>query len=129
MVHPQSNTAWLARKRLEASNKYLPVSNSVRQKLQERQETQEVYTESTELLFKPVTKSLGQQEIALARLSQAVENSAETSEIAAEKSAATAEIYIILIEKRPKIQKKDIPQEEVIPPEDDSPPEEDIKLP
>ena len=45
----------LARERQEAIKKFIPLRDSLRRKLQERQESQVDYVEGTERLFKPIT--------------------------------------------------------------------------
>ncbi len=51
----QPHSAKLARERLEAIKKYLPVRDSVKQQLQSRQESQVEFEEDTKQLFKPIS--------------------------------------------------------------------------
>ncbi len=51
------HSAKLARERLEAIKKYLPVRDAVKQQLQQHQETQSEFEEDTKQLFKPITET------------------------------------------------------------------------
>ncbi len=53
----EPHSAKLARERLEAIKKYLPVRDSVKQQLQSRQESQVEFEEDTKQLFKPITET------------------------------------------------------------------------
>jgi hypothetical protein len=53
----EPHSARLARERLEAIKKYLPVRDSVKQQLQSRQESQVEFEEDTKQLFKPITET------------------------------------------------------------------------
>ncbi len=53
----EAHSARLARERLEAIQKYLPVRDAVKEQLQSRQESQVEFEEDTKQLFKPITET------------------------------------------------------------------------
>ena len=57
VVIGEPHSARLARERLEAIKKYLPVRDAVKQQLQQRQESQVEFEENTRQLFKPITET------------------------------------------------------------------------
>ncbi len=73
----EPHSAKLARERLEAIKKYLPVRDSVKEQLKSRQESRFEFEEDTKQLFKPITETTKGIQTVLERTAEATEKIAK----------------------------------------------------
>ncbi len=76
-IKEEPHSARLARERLEAIKKYLPVHDAVKQQLKSRQESQFEFEEDTKQLFKPITETTKGIQPVLEKTAQATEKIAK----------------------------------------------------
>ena len=84
----EPHSAKLARERLEAIKKYLPVRDSVKQQLQSRQESQVQFEEDTKQLFKSITETTKD-------IQPVLEKTAEATEKIAKRTKKTKQIPLL----------------------------------
>jgi hypothetical protein len=73
----EPHSARLARERLEAIKKYLPVRDSVKRQLHSRQESQVEFEEDTKQLFKPITETTKGIQPVLEKTAEVTENNSK----------------------------------------------------